>query len=307
MFNSKVLVASLACLTIVACSDDDSDEAPTTPAVATNFDLSNLTGLEDLGATHKYEGWIIVNGSPVSTGTFSVNSSGALSQSAFTVDQTMLDSATKFVLTVEPSPDSDPMPSAQKLVAGDFSGKNAPVSTATAPALGDFSTAAGSYFLRTPTDEMPGGMNNGNDMNGVWFGNPGMPPTAGFTLPDLTGSGWTYEGWVVTANGPISTGTFTNFGAADSGNPFSGTLNNAGPPIPGEDFFTAPTGSADTYPIDVRGKTVVISVEPVPDNSPMPFLLKPLVHMVDMNAATAPSVHAFGQNLSSLPGGWVAR
>ncbi len=293
---------------MVACSDDDSDDTPAAAApAATNFDISNLTGLEDLGANFKYEGWIIVNGSPVSTGLFTVNSSGALSQSAFTVDQAMLDSATKFVLTIEPSPDNDPSPSAQKLVAGDFSGTNAMVSTATAPAIGDFSTAAGSYFLRTPTDEAPGSMNNGNDTNGVWFGNPGMPPTAGFTLPDLSNTGWTYEGWVVTSNGPISTGTFTNFGAKDSGNPFSGTLNNAGPPIPGEDFFTAPAGSADTYPIDVRGKTVVISVEPVPDNSPAPFLLKPLLSTIDMNAATAPAVHSFGQNLSSLPGGWVVR
>ena len=54
IFNNKVLVASLACLTIVACSDDYSDDTPTaTPAAATNFDLSNLTGLEDLGSTHK--------------------------------------------------------------------------------------------------------------------------------------------------------------------------------------------------------------------------------------------------------------
>jgi len=302
--NTKLLIAGFACLGLLAsCSDDDSDDATTpTPAASTNLNLS-FSGLEDLGANHAYEGWILVNGSPVSTGTFTVDGNGNASKTAFTVDQTQLDAATKFILTVEPSPDSDPMPSDQKLIAGDFSGNTAMASTAVAPALGDFSNAAGTYFLRTPTDEDMG--NNSNDMNGIWFGAPGAPPTANFTLPTLP-AGWAYEGWIVTANGPISTGTFTDFGAADSGNPFSGTQNNAGPPIPGEDFFlNAPAG--ETFPLDVRGKTVVISVEPVPDNSPAPFLLKPLASMIDANAATAPTSHNFGQNLGTLPTGSATR
>lgn len=38
-----------------------------------------------------------------------------------------------------------------------------------------------------------------------------------------------------------------------------------GPPVPGEDFFiNAPSG--ETFPLDIRGRTVVISVELVPDN-----------------------------------------
>ena len=90
------------------------------------------------------------------------------------------------------------------------------------------------------------------------------------------------------------------------GNGFSGTENNAGPPIPGEDFFNnAPTG--ETFPLDVRGRMVVISVEPVPDNSPAPFLLKPLTAAVPADAATAPTTYDFGQNLGSLPTGSVTR
>lgn len=266
----------------------------------------DIAGLEDLGSDYVYEGWVIVDGTAVSTGTFTVDGNGALSQTDFPVDGTNLATATKFVLTIEPAMDEDPAPSANKLLAGDFDGASASVSTSTAPALGDFSNSAGTYFLRTPTDETAGSENNGNDFNGVWFGTPGAPPTANFTLPEL-GDGWVYEGWVVTENGPLSTGTFTDFGAADSGNPFSGTENNVGPPVPGEDFFIAPDGSSDTFPIDVRGKTVVISVEPVPDNSTAPFLLKPLVSMVAMDAATAPTAHDFGQNLGSLPTGSVTR
>ena len=132
-----------------------------------------------------------------------------------------------------------------------------------------------------------------------------MPPTANLTLPVLP-TGWTYEGWVIGDAGPISTGTFDDFGDRDSNNPFSGTQNNAGPPVPGEDFFLdAPTG--ETFPLDVRGRTVVISVEPVPDNSSAPFLLKPLLTTLAADAATAPDTHDFGQNLGSLPTGTASR
>ena len=131
------------------------------------------------------------------------------------------------------------------------------------------------------------------------------PPIANFTLPTLP-AGWAYEGWVIGDAGPISTGTFTDFGDRDSGNPFSGTAINQGPPVPGEDFFlSAPAG--ETFPLDVRGRTVVISVEPVPDNSPAPFLLKPLLGTLAADAATAPAIYDFGQNLGSLPKGTASR
>lgn len=287
----------LLALAIVVTSCDNDDDTNGT----SNLSLS-ISGLEDLGASAIYEGWIIVDGSPISTGTFNVTGTGTFTQD-FNVDAANLSAATKFVLTVEPVPDPDPAPSAQKLIAGNFANNSATLGTSVEPALGSFQDAAGVYFLRTPTDET--GTNNGNDIYGVWFGNPGMPPTAGLDLPTLP-DGWAYEGWVIGDAGPISTGTFTDFGARDGSNIFSGTENNAGPPIPGEDFFNnAPTG--ETFPLDVRGRTVVISVEPVPDNSPAPFLLKPLVANVASDAATAPTTHNFGQNLGSLPVGQATR
>lgn len=293
--------------------------------ISGSFDLSNsitvtrnpkmktltldISGLENLGDDYVYEGWVIVDGAPVSTGVFTVDDQGAWSASTFEVVEATLDAATKFVLTIEPAGETGTeaaTPAAQKLLAGDFSGTTASVSTAVGPGVGDFSNAAGQFFLRTPTDEEVGAANNGNDQNGIWFGDPTTtPPGSGFTLPTLP-EGWVYEGWVVTAAGPISTGTFTSFTSADSGNPFSGTANNAGPPIPGEDFFNAaPEGQ--TFPLDLRGTTVVISVEPFPDNSPKPFLLKPLVSELAADAATAPTTHALGQNLGSFPTGTVTR
>jgi hypothetical protein len=295
----KQAMIGCAALALVFTSCNNDDEA-TTPQNG-NLEL-NLSGLEDLGADYLYEGWVIVNGTPVSTGTFSVDGNGSLSATSFEVAQETLDSATTFVLTLEPNPDPDPLPSDQKLVAGDFTANVATISTATAPGVGDFSSSTGTFFLRTPTDEDTG-VNNGNDQYGVWFGTPGAPPTPNLNLPILP-TGWKYEGWVVTDQGPISTGTFVDPTAqlVDEGTPFSGP--NPGPPVPGEDFFeNAPTGIA--FPLDVRGRTVVISVEPFPDNSPAPFLLKPLVGVAGQE--TAPSTHDFGFNAASLPTGTVSK
>ena len=259
--------------------------------------ILNLTGLDELGDDFVYEGWLIVNGSPVSTGTFS---SVNFPQS-FTVNKSNLELAVKFVLTIEPAVDPDSAPSETKYMVGDFSGNTASVNTTI---VGDFSSSWGKAFLRTPTDEVPGSTNNGNDENGIWFGTPGAPPTAGFGLPELP-AGWKYEGWVVVEGiGPVTTGTFTSFTTADDSNGFSGTENNAGPPVPGEDFFlNAPTGF--TFPLDVRGRTAVISIEPYPDNSPAPFTMKPLVGAVGQE--TAPVTHDLGLNLASLPTGTVSR
>lgn len=282
---------------LVGCGDDDA------PSLTGSLTLS-ITDLEDLGGDFVYEGWVIVAGAPVSTGTFTVDAEGVLSASTFTVNSIALETATDFVLSVEPAGETGAAaaaPSDIKILKGTFSGSSASVSTS--DIIADFSNAAGTMFLRTPTDEVPGSANNGNDFNGVWFGIPGMPPAAGLTLPTLP-TGWAYEGWVVNNGVALSTGTFTAFGVVDSGNGFSGTENNAGPPIPGEDFFlNAPAGQ--NFPLDVRGRTVVISVEPVPDNSVNPFLLKPLIKTLDADAATAPATHAFGKK--DVPAGTVTR
>ncbi len=301
-YFKKTTLALMACssLFIMSCSSDD-DNTPQ------NGNLSlNISNLEDLGSSFRYEGWLLVNGSPVSTGTFSVNASGELSETSFSVPTTTLNTATKFILTIEPNPDSDPTPSAQKLIAGDFNGNTAAVSTSVAPAIGDFSASAGSFFLRTPTDEPVGDPNNGNDESGVWFGIPGAPPTPSLILPELP-EGWVYEGWVVGDSGPLSTGQFTDFDMSDfntgASTSFGGT-EQLGPPIPGEDFFNnAPAG--ETFPLDLRGRTIVISVEPSPDNSPAPFLLKPLVATAGND--TAPTTYDLNQNLTSFPTGTATR
>ncbi|QYJ69530.1 anti-sigma factor [Flavobacterium litorale] len=290
MIKKMTLAALAVGVLAVSCSSDDDSGTPQEELADLRLDLN---GLEPLGNGFTYEGWIIVDGNPVSTG---VLTSITFPQT-MRVNATQLSNATAFVLSIEPANDTDPAPSDTKVMAGDFAGNTATVNTGV---VGDFTSASGMFFLRTPTDEM--GMNNGNDQYGVWFGTPGMPPTANFNLPTLP-EGWAYEGWVVGDSGPLSTGTFTSFSAVDSSSLFSET-QQPGPPIPGEDFFiNAPAG--ETFPLDIRNRNVVISVEPVPDDSPAPFAMKPLVGIA--GEETAPATHPFGQNLASLPEGSVTR
>ncbi len=297
----KILFIALIAfgLFFMSCSNDDDNSGSSTKNITLN-----INGLEELGSDFVYEGWIIVNGTPVSTGTFTEITSGQ----TFAVDTVQLNAATRFVLTIEPAGETGTAadtPADTKLLAGDFSGNTATVAIGT---VGDFSTTApsGTFFLRSPTDEATN--NNGNDESGIWFGNPGAaPPAASLVLPTLN-AGWKYEGWVVVDGvGPLSTGTFTAFDIADDNAgdaaSFSGT-ENTGPPIPGEDFFNnEPTGF--TFPLDIRNRIVIISVEPFPDNSPSPFLLKPLQGTAGDDFA--PETYNLSFDNTSFPTGTVTK
>ena len=82
-------VITVLALLLASCKKDKND--------ATTTLTLNLAGLEDLGANARYEGWIMVNGSPVTTGVFSVNATGQLSQTAFQIDRQQLQNATAFI------------------------------------------------------------------------------------------------------------------------------------------------------------------------------------------------------------------
>jgi hypothetical protein len=285
----------LSGLMLASCADD-----PATPSNSTF--TTNFTGLEDVGANARYEGWLIVNGQPISTGTFSVNSTGAPSTTSFNAKTDDINAATAFVLTVEPFPDTDPMPSNQKILAGTFNGSTATVSTGHMMALGqDFSTAKGTYILATPTD----GNMDINETSGVWWIDPsGGTMKPGFMLPTLP-SGWTYEGWTVVSGQPLSTGKFNKVDSMDMSMMFSGTAA-PGPNFPGEDLLmNAPAGQS--FPKMLEGMSkVVLTIEPVPDNDPKPFGLKPLGHDVPANAMAHTPLMMMNQ-ASSLPTGTITR
>jgi hypothetical protein len=261
----------------------------------------NISGLENLGPDARYEGWVIIDGSPVSTGIFSVNNQGQLSQAIFELPapQGKLKRATAFVLTIEPYPDNNPAPSDQHLLGGDFNESNASLSISHPAALNtNFSTASGHFLLATPTTT-----STADELSGIWFiNNSSGSPMAGLHLPVLP-AGWRYEGWALINGRPVSTGVFMNGNMADNFSGFSGS--QPGPPFPGEDFISnAPAGLS--FPTNLSGGMAVISVEPYPDNSQAPFLLKPLVRMIP-NPAAQHSSYAMSMNTSSFPSGMAVK
>ena len=101
------------------------------------------------------------------------------------------------------------------------------------------------------------------------------------------------------AGRPVTTGTFTAASGADASAPFSGS--QGAPPFPGEDFLrNAPAGL--TFPTDLSGGMVVISVEPFPDDSPAPFTLEPLLGPIPATAAPFTS-YAMSRNATPFPTG----
>lgn len=272
-----------------SCSNDDD-------GIATSRLTLSLDGLENLGADFVYEGWIIVDGNPVSTGVFTVDDSGVLSETSFQVMKETLDAATTFVLSIEPANDPDPAPADTKLLVGNFSGNTANVGSE--GIVADFASASGKYILATPTD-----MDMTNESSGVWFlDNSSGSPVTGLNLPTLS-AGWQYEGWVVFDGTPVSTGTFLDPAMADDNaatSPYKGSAGN-GPGYPGEDYVMG-TAAGIQFPTDLKGRTIVISVEPSPDNSAAPFALKPLAHMVPANAADHSAISMGAGPVASLSG-----
>ncbi len=247
----------------------------------------SFEALPVLGEGYAYEGWLIVDGAPYSTGVFTVNDDGTLSMTSFEVDAENLKKAAAFVLTIEPAPDSDPAPSPVHILAGDFDGNSAQLTAGHAAALGnDFATAGGDFILGIPTS------NSDADSytSGIWFTALDLP-----ALPD----GWVYEGWVVGPEGPVTTGTFSSLSAGDSdaAGPTAGP--NASPPFPGQDYLNPPIDLTSGY-------AAVISIEPVPDDSPAPFVFKPLVNM-EITDAGDHVKQAFTNNAQSFPMGSATR
>ena len=247
------------------------------------LDFSNLMTLDE-STDGLYEGWAIIAGSPVSTGVFNVNAAGQTvapgGGGLINLFDTGVDLslASSIKISIEPPMDSDPGPSGLIILSGDVVDGVAALHPAL-PGLDMLQSATGSYILATPSDNA---MYPDNNDQGVWF--LSMPgPVAGLMgLPDL-GEGWTYEGWAVDVSGsspmPYSTGTFASGEGADSD--MAGCMGG-GPAFPGQDFTAYHCGPV--LDLDSGDFALVISIEPVPDNSPAPFQFKPLAGMVPTDA-----------------------
>ncbi|MEZ4268297.1 MAG: anti-sigma factor [Myxococcota bacterium] len=282
-------LAAAGCLAGLASACDSGDDEATTRSLALSF-----TGLEPLGGGYVYEGWLMVDGAPVSAGRFAIDATGEAVPATIRFDGAMADRATAYILTVEPGVGDDPAPSSTHVLAGDIAGGVATLTTKHGAALGtDFADATGRYILATPSTTT-----EDDDNHGIWWlvpGDAGMSP--GLVLPTLP-AGWAYEGWVAGAAGPISTGRFTDPAMTDSdaAGPTAGP-DGAGPPFPGQDFITPALDLTAGY-------AAVISVEPDPDDSPAPFALKPLVHM-SIGAVAKPATQSMDNKSAASPTGTV--
>jgi hypothetical protein len=233
------------------------------PSAPTEVLEIGVMNLEPLGDDFEYEGWFIVNGTPVSTGTFDIDEQGNPVPDTFQVLASDAAAATKFVVSIEPDPDPSAQPADTKLVAGDFANGSADAVIGDAAALGDdFQSADGEFILDTPTTSAIAQ----DYALGIWWLDP-AGPSASLSLPALP-AGWVYEGWVADQDGPVSTGTFTDPAAADADGAGATAGPDSAPPFPGQDFINPP--------MPLPGMDAVISVEPDPDNSPAPFSFKPL-------------------------------
>jgi hypothetical protein len=253
--------------------------AQTGPTLTLTF--TNLAPLDE-AAEGLYEGWAIVDGMPVSTGVFNVDGAGNPVMpgggdviEAFTPAEDIT-GATEIKISIEPADDGDPAPSGLIILGGPLSGDTASLATG----LETVSAAGGCYIIATPSDNAVDDM---NDDYGIWWLT--MPgPMAGLTDLPALGAGWTYEGWIVDMSGgmpmPYSTGTFASGDMADSD--MAGAMGG-GPPFPGQDFVEYHGGPV--LMLNSGDFAAVISIEPVPDNSPAPFQLKPLAGMIAQGAS----------------------
>ena len=284
--KKRLLLAAGALLASTVAAPVAVSAEPGSEAVSLSFE-----GLDPLGAELVYEGWLIIDGAPESTGTFNIDADGNVVV-INDVDVANAEAATTFVLTLEPAVDPDPAPSATHILAGDFEDGVASLTLDHPAALGvDLGQASGSFIVATPTTP-----ETNDDRSGVWFLDP-TGPAPSLDLPTLP-EGWAYEGWAVIDGVPVSTGRFLSASGSDDFSGFSGP--NDGPPFPGEDFIqNAPDGL--TFPTDLSGATIVISVEPTPDDTPAPFALKPLVAEVPADLAVG-TPHELGQGPATITG-----
>ena len=114
------LALSSVFLVVAACGNSEGDDDNGMNGSKTRDLTLSFTGLPQLGASMVYEGWVIVNGAPITTGRFTVNKDGDLSQSVFPIDATHAETATDFVLTLAPATGDDPAPSRTHILAGPF-------------------------------------------------------------------------------------------------------------------------------------------------------------------------------------------
>ncbi|NIP37134.1 MAG: hypothetical protein GWN18_19340, partial [Thermoplasmata archaeon] len=236
-----------------------------------------FVNLEPLDSGH-YEGWLIIDGQPVSTGKFNVDSNGDLVDlegkmiETFRVKGVDLEMATMFVLSIEPEGDTDAVPAAVKPLAGALDANRE--SADLAANLGvDLTGISGKYILATPSNNFaPDDYDLELDFDG---------------LPML--SSGHYEGWLIVDGEPVSTGKFNIDASGDIVDLDGNTI----------EAFTLMDLTID----DVE--MFVLSIEEEGDDDAIPGAIKPLSGAVDSTGLAGSVAHTVGVDLSGADGVYI--
>lgn len=288
--TKSILAGALVAFLGWSCSSDDDG-----PARA-NLNVRAF-GLESLPNGNNYQGWLVLeNGDLRSTSKFN----NIDSERDFSFIATELESATEFFITVEQPDDNDNEPSGSIILKGNFNGASASLSFE--DAVTSLSNIAGKFLMGTPSDN-----DSDNEESGVWFmDNSVNPAVAGLQLGALN-TGWNYEGWVVINDTPVTTGTFRTVTGQDDFDGYSSNENTQWEPMfPGEDFLintAAPEGL--TFPVDLKGAEVKVSIEPANDKDKAPFFLLPLTGEISQSNVPGELITMTANNL--MPQGQATR
>ncbi|HRI45885.1 MAG TPA: hypothetical protein PK559_02170 [Ignavibacteriaceae bacterium] len=261
----RILITLTAFIVIIftGCTDSITTSTVTTADGTLSVSLNNLPQLSD---SSNYAIWLFGKDS-VKLDYFKVTNDGANFSKTYNVKLGHVQGAKYLAITVEhdSSALNDSISRGRRFLAGIFSANNATLSVKTDIAFNnDFNSVVGKYTLFTPTDTA-----NTQKKSGIWFvKNVDAPPIqAGLELPTLP-SGWEYNAWVEVGSVKLKTGGFRSVSGKDNDSTYCGPL--AALAFPGEDFLNnAPAGV--TFPVDLSGKSVYITVQPTDWKLNRPF------------------------------------
>jgi len=212
-----------------------------------------------------YVAWLnLENRDIIGLGTFDVNSDGRPINSngevieRFTAGESLF-SAVSVVITIETGGQAGVAPLGVAILQGPFINGVAQLSVP-APLL--IEESFGAYRVFTPTDGP-----DTNEGSGVWATSEEGGPLLG--LPPLN-SIYSYEHYMIIDGQTLTMGRFTSPILPDFICRFCGPLDE--PLYPGEDFlFNAPPGL--TFPADLSGATLLVTLEPILADSADPSQL----------------------------------
>lgn len=207
-------------------------------------------------------------------------------------------------VTIEPADDPEPAVHGPAFMGGSFRNGTTQLSIGSSDALDeDFATIDGTFLMACPSTSA-----GGDETEGIWFVTSTTTPAASLNLPTLSVNdpqkNWTYQAWIsLPSAGLASLGKFKSpiLPDGDLDGPLHGVppTDSSGYPFPGSDF---PYGSAG---IDLSLGSVIITLEPVPDNdSGAPFFLEVLGAPIP-TGATAGVSYPLSPQPQTFPGGTV--